>query len=307
MGIRDIALKNILKKKVLAEKIADENITNALLNDDIKVLFVDCKRLIVDIAKREVEGKNAKDLRERYNENRDLIASLLKTNKIKKSDLRPKYACTKCKDTGVVNGKDCSCLKKEMSNILISLSGVDINNFATFNDDFGIFDEPEKAKCIYNKMKKFIVDMDKTSIDTVLLAGNTGVGKTHLLECMTTFAISKGRLVKYSTAFNFNHDMLRYHCSKLEDKNELIEPYLSSDILFLDDLGSENKIKNVTDEYLYLVLNERMLNHKKTVITTNLNFDQIQDVYGERIFSRLMHKKQGLRIKMDGSDLRLKR
>lgn len=307
MGIRDIALKNILKRKVLAEKIADENISKALSNEDIKVLFVDCKRLIVDIAKLEIDGKDASALRDRYNKNRDLIAGLLKENNIKKSSLRPKYTCAKCKDTGVVNGKDCSCLKKEMSNILISLSGVDIKNFATFNDDYSIFDEPEKAKCIYDKMKKFIIDLDKTAIDTILLAGNTGVGKTHLLECMTTLAISKGHLVKYSTAFNFNHDMLRYHCSKLEDKSELIEPYLSSDVLFLDDLGSENKIKNVTDEYLYLILNERMLNHKKTVITTNLNFDQIQDVYGERIFSRLMHKKQGLRIKMDGSDLRIKR
>ena len=80
---------------------------------------------------------------------------------------------------------------------------------------------------------------------------------------------------------------------------------VNCDVLFLDDLGSENKIKNVTNEYLYLVLNERMLNHKKTVITTNLNLAQIQDVYGERIFSRLMHKKHSLKIKMEGKDLRV--
>ena len=85
-----------------------------------------------------------------------------------------------------------------------------------------------------------------------------------------------------------------------------MEPYLSSEILFIDDLGSENKIKNVTNEYLYLVLNERMLHHKKTVISTNLNLEQIQDVYGERIFSRLMHKKQSLKIKVSGKDLRIK-
>ena len=71
-------------------------------------------------------------------------------------------------------------------------------------------------------------------------------------------------------------------------------------------LLKENKINNVTNEYLYLVINERMQNHKKTVITTNLDFRQIQEVYGERIFSRLMHKKQSLKINFPGNDLRIK-
>jgi DNA replication protein DnaC len=83
--------------------------------------------------------------------------------------------------------------------------------------------------------------------------------------------------------------------------------YLKCDILFIDDLGTENKINNVTDEYFYSVINERMQNHRKTIITTNLDLGQIQDVYGERIFSRLMHKKQSLKINFVGSDLRIKK
>ena len=127
------------------------------------------------------------------------------------------------------------------------------------------------------------------------------------MECMATYAIEKGIKIKYITAFNFNQDMLKYHCARLEDKDEIMEDYLHSDILFIDDLGTENKINNVTKEYLYSVLNDRMTSHKSTVITTNLDFAQIQDVYGERIFSRLMHKKQSLKINFTGSDLRLKK
>lgn len=306
MGIKDTALKNILKNKMYAETKADENLNEVLKDEDIKVLFVDCKKLIVDIAKLEVDKKDSSELRKRYNSNRELIAKLLKEKGFKKEDLKPHYACSLCKDTGYVDGKECKCLKLAISKELIKLSGVDITNFATFNDDFSCFENADEMKYIYEKMKKFISEIDKTNIDTILLVGDTGVGKTHLMECMTTYALSNGILTKYTTAFNFNLDMLRYHCSNLEEKEDLMEPYLSSEILFIDDLGSENKIKNVTNEYLYLVLNERMLNHKKTIISTNLNLEQIQDMYGERIFSRLMHKKQSLKINFGGKDLRIK-
>ena len=124
---------------------------------------------------------------------------------------------------------------------------------------------------------------------------------------MATHALSLGLMLKYTTAFNFNQDMLKYHCARLEDKGEIINPYLQSDILFIDDLGTENKINNVTDEYLYSILNERMQGHKKTVITTNLDFGQIQDLYGERIFSRLVHKKHSVKINFMGDDLRVKK
>lgn len=306
MDIRNDALKTILKRKMDAEAKADAMMSEVLKDEDIKILFVASKQLVIDIAKLEVNGKSAKHLRDEYNKNRDIISKLLIKKGFKKEDLKPKYSCPICKDTGVVNGCDCKCLKAEMSKELIKLSGVDASAFAKFDDDYSVFDNPDQMKIIYDKMKKFVLDIAKTSIDTIIFVGDTGVGKTHLMECMTSCALANGVFVKYTTAFNFNQDMLRYHCSKLEEKSEIIDPYLHCDILFIDDLGSENKIKNVTNEYLYLVLNERMLNHKKTIFSTNLNFEQIQDVYGERIFSRLMHKKQSLKLKLEGSDLRIK-
>lgn len=306
MEIRDNALKTILKRKMFAEARADEKLNEVLKDEDIKILFVASKQLIVDIAKLEVDGKDASHLKKEYNNNRDIISKLLVEKGFSKEDLKPHYTCNICKDSGRINGKDCRCLKTEMSKELIKLSGVDTMSFARFSNDFSVFDNPDQMKIVYDKMKKFIKDISKTQIDTILFVGDTGVGKTHLMECMTTSALDNGLLVKYTTAFNFNHDMLRYHCSKLEEKENIIDPYLNCEILFIDDLGSENKIKNVTNEYLYLIINERMLNHKKTVISTNLNFEQIQDAYGERIFSRLMHKKQSLKLKIEGKDLRIK-
>jgi len=308
MGARESAEKIILRRKLEAERIADNNLNIALENDTARMLFVKCKKLVVDIAKKEVNGSRADELRDEYEKTRNVLGEFLHEVGLKKEDMKPKYVCSKCKDTGYVSNKICSCLKKEMSKQLILLSGIDAKNFAKFGNDFSVFDESvvEEVKCIYSKMKKFVDDLENTQKDTIIIAGDAGVGKTHLLQCMCTRAIEKERLVKYVTAFGFNQEMLKYHCAKLEEKQEIMNEYLNPEILFLDDLGTENKINNVTNEYLYLVLNERMQNHKKTVITTNLDVKQIQDSYGERIFSRLMHKKQSVKINFNGVDLRIK-
>lgn len=304
MGALETAEKNILKKKLEAERIADINLNNVLKDENVRILFAKCKSLVVEIAKLEVDGKSAKDKRKEYNDTREVLAELLVTLGIDKANLRPKYECDKCKDSAYVMGKPCDCLKRELSRELIRLSGIDASIFPKFSDDFSMFNNSKEIKCIYDKMKKFIGTKDSV-VDLVLIMGDTGVGKTHLLGCMTTYAIELAKTVKYTTAFNFNQDMLKYHCAKLEEKEGILEPYLTSEFLFIDDLGSENKIKNVTDEYLYLIINERMLNHRKTIINTNLDFGQIQDNYGERIFSRLMHKKQSLKIKFNGIDQRV--
>lgn len=304
MGALETAEKNILKKKMEAERAADDNLNNVLQDEKVRVLFVRAKKLIVEIAKKEVEGVYAKEERKEYNEIRETLAGLLKEMGIDKSTLRPKYECEVCKDTGHINGEACECLKREFSKELIKSSGIDTSLLPRFSKDFSMFENSKEIKCIYDKMRKF-VEAKETQVDVVLITGSTGVGKTHLLGCMTSHALDMAKTVKYTTAFNFNQDMLKYHCAKLEEKEDILSPYLNSEFLFIDDLGSENKIKNVTNEYLYLIINERMLNHKKTVINTNLDFGQIQDVYGERIFSRLMHKKQSLKIKFNGVDLRV--
>lgn len=307
MGVRETAEKIILRRKLDAERIADDNLNNVLKDDNIKVLFVRCKELVVDIARLEIDGKDATKERNEYNNNRRLLADMLKAMGVEKSSLKPNYYCKRCNDIGYIKGKECECLKTEMSKVLISNSGLDISNMAKFSDDFSVFKDAKRVKEIYSKMQKFIETISTTQIDNVVILGNTGVGKTHLMECMATHALSCGLMLKYTTAFNFNQDMLKYHCAKLEDKGEIMNPYIQSDILFIDDLGTENKINNVTDEYLYSVLNERMQAHRKTVITTNLDFGQIQDSYGERIFSRLVHKKHSVKINFTGDDLRVKK
>ena len=63
MDIRSIALKNILKKKMIVEDKAEKTLSEVLKIEKIRDLFVECKMLIVEIAKLEVAGQSAKGLR----------------------------------------------------------------------------------------------------------------------------------------------------------------------------------------------------------------------------------------------------
>ena len=77
-------------------------------------------------------------------------------------------------------------------------------------------------------------------------------------------------------------------------------------MLIIDDLGSENILTNVTREYLYLILDSRARDNLKTIITTNLTPEQIQEIYDSRVFSRMFNKQIGIIVNMTGDDLRLK-
>ena len=91
MGVREKALKEILRKKLNAESLAERTVNIALSDDEIKILFVKCKKLIVDIAKLEVGGTKATTLREEYNATRSAMSDLLLKKGIDKSTLNAKY------------------------------------------------------------------------------------------------------------------------------------------------------------------------------------------------------------------------
>ena len=111
----------------------------------------------------------------------------------------------------------------------------------------------------------------------------------------------------YTTAFTMSQNLLKYHTTFDTSKESILSPYLECDVLIIDDLGSEPIFKNVSEEYLYLILNQRLFEQKPVIISTNLTLSEIQDRYGERIFSRLVSKNVSKLFKIENSDLRLKK
>ena len=81
---------------------------------------------------------------------------------------------------------------------------------------------------------------------------------------------------------------------------EILKRYIEADFLVLDDLGSEN-ITPWVSEQLFLIINARVNDNKRILVTSNYNPNQlasrlvardkfgrpVDDVNGQRIVSRL--------------------
>lgn len=305
--ILEKALKELKERKTSAERIADANYKIALEDKEFEELDKQMRALTIEISKKEFWGKDStndvKLLKELDNKRSDLI----KKKFGEKFSILPDYSCKKCKDTGFVDMTPCSCLKETITSILLDLSGT-ARNLATFSQaNFDIF-EPEvknQMQIAYSKMEEWCDKFKQTKYKNVGLFGNTGVGKTFLTEAMANKLMDNGNIVMFTSAFNIGNAFMNYHKAMDEFKPSIIAPYLDCDVLIIDDLGSEPIYKNVTLEYLYLVVNERINSGKNTVFSTNLTPADFRDRYGERIFSRLLNKSNSLSLRLDGEDKRL--
>ena len=84
-------------------------------------------------------------------------------------------------------------------------------------------------------------------------------------------------------------NIIDYRFGKTESKN-VYNNIINVDLLIIDDLGAE-ALNQLKISELFNIINARLLcqeNHiTKTIISTNLNMNNLLDTYSERIFSRL--------------------
>jgi len=210
---------------------------------------------------------------------------------------KPNYECKECDDTGYIHGTICKCLKKELSNFLLKNSGFE--KLETFVDSIKTSAE---LSPIYKKMQEWCNSNFNKNI--IYLSGPTGVGKTHLIRCMANELIERGIIIKISTAFKMNQDFKEF--SKTHNE-EILNKYLDCEVLFIDDLGTEPLYKNVTIEFLYLIINERKMKKLPTIITSNLDLYDLNNRYDERIFSRIVDRQTSITLLLNGSDRRLQK
>ncbi len=227
------------------------------------------------------------------------LEAFLEKNNIDKSNLQPKYECPICNDTGIVNGKMCNCLLSALnSKKSILMSGK--SKFKSFADcDDSIMTEQDfKTRDLLKTWCEKYPNGTKININ---ILGASGAGKTFLLECMANALMAAGHNICFKTAFELNELARQYHIGKSYDFSNCLQ----AEVLFIDDLGSEPMLKNVTKEYLYNLINTRQSNHLPTVISTNLDLNNLLDRYDERIFSRLVNKRLSININLTSPDKRL--
>ncbi|MBR6779342.1 MAG: ATP-binding protein [Clostridia bacterium] len=265
---------------------------------ELRELFMRYSKVRIERMKKDY-GSNLVELEREKRDLEGKIHHFVEKYNIDLSKFKPKYDCPYCEDTGVYNGKICSCLLNEL-NKKLSLATSSQTTFKSFNDcNLDIMDETDKKAC--KLLKDWCNLYPKQSKININILGSAGCGKTFLLECVANEMIKKGNMVCYKTAFELNELARLYHMGKSYEFSDCMD----ADILIIDDLGTEPVLKNVTKEYLYNLINVRQIKKRPTFISTNLSQNDILSRYDERIYSRLANKNLALNISLTSNDKRI--
>ena len=246
----------------------------------------------------EDRDKLVKEFKEHYANLEKEKQSILDNAGISQDMLKPKFRCRLCEDTGIYKDKECKCMKKRRIEKMYTLSNIHENmkeqNFEKF--DSSLFSkEPilngvsqyDRILEISDTCREGIAGMEKTPF-YALFMGGVGLGKTFLCSCLAKFAMEMGYSVVYATAYDIADVLVKVKFNRATGEDyETLDLINSCDLLIVDDLGTEG-INSATNTEIFTVINNRLLNKKSLIISTNLSLKDINRIYGERVFSRFM-------------------
>ena len=227
------------------------------------------------------------------------------------------YYCKLCNDTGFYRGKRCSCyteLLKQYSGFSLPQNiGDTVCDFANFKlcyypqyDSAGNECRRDMEK-IFNYCVSYSEHLEYNP-ESLLFMGGTGLGKTHLALAIANNAINQNKIT--NARFLSSQELcdafqkVRFDKSPTHRDREIVEDIDSIPLLIIDDLGSEF-ITSFTQSVVYNVINQRILNNKATIITTNVDLESLSTKYEQRISSRILFAYKCFRF--SGNDIRMQK
>lgn len=160
--------------------------------------------------------------------------------------------------------------------------------------------DKDTDKDILRKAQNYVKHFEEMKKDNVglLLYGNVGSGKTYLACAIANEIITKySSTVKVRNFAQILNDLQKGGFNL--DRNEYIDSITNSTLLILDDFGIERNTEYALEQ-IYNVINARYLKARPTIITTNLNYKDIEkeqdDIMLGRIYSRIIEMCLPLRV-----------
>lgn len=227
-------------------------------------------------------------------------------------------ACPKCQDSGWLrDGKPCECLMayytQEQNRRLSKLLDLGNQSFETFSlewyskekwPEYG-WSPLENMRMIREICGEYAQQFSRRS-GNLLFTGAPGLGKTFLSACIAREVSERGFSVVYDTA---GHVFQQFESGKFgrenpfeEDPDREVNRYLNCDLLIMDDVGTE-MLTSFVQSAFYRIVNDRLVNGRKTVLSTNLPVEEIGRRYGDAVLSRIRGEYQILRF--FGEDIRI--
>jgi len=271
---------------------------------------------MADAARKALSGGESKDFTKDIEKQDRWEQKILKENGYPADYLKNRPVCDACGDTGYVGDgvlTPCRCHRQMVVEALCrasNMANLDRENFAAF-DPGRIPDIPvnntgitqrEHLLRIKDQLQAYTEAFPGNDKILLLLFGNTGLGKTFLLNCMGKELLDKGYTVVRVSAFQLAEWFVKAMFNK--DNAVSLSTLAQVDVLIIDDLGTEVIRKNSTLELLFNLVNQRIHDGKHIFLSTNLSLAELKQRYFERFTSRLFGN-QSLILEFLGKDIRL--
>jgi DNA replication protein DnaC len=229
--------------------------------------------------------------------------------------LDPIFDCPDCQDTGYVRDPNsfdsppvkCHCFLEQEIDLLVNQSNLrnmlTEERFSNLSDIYYHGEDLERFHKAVEVSLSFVQDVPET-YRNLFFYGTVGTGKSFLSGCIASSILEKGCSVLYFSAVGLFDALSRYTFDKREKESfsGLYRELCRCDLLLIDDLGTEVSSAFVTSQ-LFALCNERHLGRKATIISTNLNLEELQGRYSERVFSRITSYFEI--CKLSGPDIRM--
>lgn len=289
-------MKSIARKRMLYER-----------HPDLKMMDDKLLSLWVEIVKKGQNGEDTGNVEKELSELRQSRIEYLKKNNIKDDYRDVHYECNKCKDTGFVNGKKCSCYIDKEIQLYDTISNfrkyIETDNFDNLKLSYYKQGDEKFSDTYYQYMEekikeiKSLVSNMETEPFNIMLRGIPGTGKTFLARCIGDMALKLKKTVLYLNAVEYIDSLIQDY-----DGISLKQFATKADLLILDDLGVEYS-SDFSKTAMNYVIDKRLNNNLSTVITTNLIMEEdLTDRYLSPMCSRLLNMYKS--IFLSGMDLR---
>ena len=145
-------------------------------------------------------------------------------------------------------------------------------------------------------VQRYLADFPLVDGKGLLLTGDTGVGKTHLIVALLKGLIEKGA----EGLFLDYQELLKriqssYEPTALTAERHVMRPALEAEVLVMDDLGA-NRVSEWVEDTINYLLNHRYTEKKVTLLTANLSSERLGGAPGNRFTRPSFEERLGPRV-----------
>jgi DNA replication protein DnaC len=140
-----------------------------------------------------------------------------------------------------------------------------------------------------------IRDWVGTGSRNLLLAGPVGTGKSYAAWAIAHDMVARGNLVVFKTVPRLLLDM------RPDNDPDAFQRACEADVLVLDDLAAARPTEWATEQ-MYSIAEERASFMRRTIVTTNASFEQLQALWGSPTMDRL--RDSSLDLVLNGASRR---